>query len=204
MGASSRADRIRPALWPDLDRHLPVAQILRARQSRRRHRLPVPQHPQAGGRHGIGRHRQHAALAAAQYSADAATGRITMAANKTSAITGISKASKCGADGRLAYRRQRRFFPGFRRRRHGANQRPARRGDQPHTHQHHHLDQLQRLQQPTPAGGVFHTRPQAGEAVTAGFEFDFPVRFNTAMPIGQDFPGYRSVDGVELIELLNP
>lgn len=54
------------------------------------------------------------------------------------------------------------------------------------------------------SGGVVHTRPQAGEAVTAGFEFDFPVRFNTSMPIGQDYPGYRSVDGVELIELLNP
>lgn len=54
------------------------------------------------------------------------------------------------------------------------------------------------------SGGVVHTRPQAGEAVTAGFEFDFPVRFNTAMPIGQDYPGYRSVDGVELVELLNP
>lgn len=54
------------------------------------------------------------------------------------------------------------------------------------------------------SGGAIHTRPQSGEAVTAGFEFDFPVRFNTAMPIGQDFPGHRSVDGVELIELLNP
>ena len=54
------------------------------------------------------------------------------------------------------------------------------------------------------SGGVVHTRPQAGEAVTAGFEFDFPVRFNTTLPIGQDYPGYRAVDGVELIELLNP
>lgn len=54
------------------------------------------------------------------------------------------------------------------------------------------------------SGGVVHTRPQTGETVTSGFEFDFPVRFNTAMPIGQDYPGYRSVDGVELIELLNP
>lgn len=54
------------------------------------------------------------------------------------------------------------------------------------------------------SAGVVHTRPQTGETVTAGFEFDFPVRFNTAMPIGQDYPGYRSVDGVELVELLNP
>lgn len=54
------------------------------------------------------------------------------------------------------------------------------------------------------SGGVVHTRPQTGEAVTAGLEFDFPVRFNTTLPIGQDYPGYRAVDGVELIELLNP
>lgn len=54
------------------------------------------------------------------------------------------------------------------------------------------------------SGGVVHTRPQPGESVTAGFEFDFPVRFNTTLPIGQDYPGYRAVDGVELIELLNP
>lgn len=54
------------------------------------------------------------------------------------------------------------------------------------------------------SGGVVHTRPQAGETVTAGYEFDFPVRFNTSLPIGQDYPGYRSVDGVELIELVNP
>ena len=54
------------------------------------------------------------------------------------------------------------------------------------------------------SGGVIHTRPQAGETVTAGFEFDFPVRFNTTIPIGQDYPGYRSVDGVELMEILNP
>lgn len=54
------------------------------------------------------------------------------------------------------------------------------------------------------SGGIIHTRPQAGETVTAGFEFDFPVRFNTSLPVGQDYSGYRSVDGVELIEILNP
>ena len=54
------------------------------------------------------------------------------------------------------------------------------------------------------SGGVVNTRPQSGETVKAGFEFDFPVRFNTSLPIGQDFPGYRSVDGIELMELINP
>lgn len=54
------------------------------------------------------------------------------------------------------------------------------------------------------SSGVFNTRPQPGESVTCGFEFDFPVRFSTALPVGQDYPGYRPVDGVSLVELLNP
>jgi len=54
------------------------------------------------------------------------------------------------------------------------------------------------------SGGVVHTRPQSGEQVTAGYEFDFPVRFNTVLPVGQDYPGWRPVDGVRLMELLNP
>ncbi len=54
------------------------------------------------------------------------------------------------------------------------------------------------------AGGVVHTRPQAGELVTWGGEWDFPVRFATTLPVGIDYPGYRPVDGVQLIELLNP
>ena len=54
------------------------------------------------------------------------------------------------------------------------------------------------------SGGVVHTRPQSGEAVTAGFEFDFPVRFDSAMPIGQDFPNERMIESVVLVELLNP
>lgn len=54
------------------------------------------------------------------------------------------------------------------------------------------------------SGGVVHTRPQAGETVTAGFRFHFPVRFKTILPIGQDYPMHRVVDGVEFIELLNP
>jgi uncharacterized protein (TIGR02217 family) len=54
------------------------------------------------------------------------------------------------------------------------------------------------------SGGSVTTVPQSGEAVTGGFEFDFPVRFATTLPVGQDYPGYRPVDGVSLVELLNP
>lgn len=54
------------------------------------------------------------------------------------------------------------------------------------------------------SGGVIHTNPQSGESVTSGFEFDTPVRFNTALPVGQDHFNHRLIDGIELIELLNP
>lgn len=54
------------------------------------------------------------------------------------------------------------------------------------------------------SGGAVHTRPQTGEAVYAGFEFDFPVRFATALPVVQEWPNHRAVDGVMLQELLNP
>jgi len=54
------------------------------------------------------------------------------------------------------------------------------------------------------SGGVIHTNPQSGESVTCGFEFDTPVRFNTALPVGQDHFNHRLIDGIELIELLNP
>lgn len=54
------------------------------------------------------------------------------------------------------------------------------------------------------SGGVVHTRPQVGEAVTGGCEFDFPVRFASALPVGQDYPGWRPVEAVKLGEILNP
>lgn len=54
------------------------------------------------------------------------------------------------------------------------------------------------------SGGVASKSPMSGEVITAGFEFDIPVRFNTTIPVGQDFTNYRSLDGIELIELLNP
>ncbi len=54
------------------------------------------------------------------------------------------------------------------------------------------------------SGGVVHTGPQNGEAVTAGFRFHFPARFLTVLEVGQDYPMHRSIDGVELMEILNP
>ena len=54
------------------------------------------------------------------------------------------------------------------------------------------------------SGGTLHTRPQSGETVTAGFEFDIPVRFNTTVGARQNEPQAREIEGIELLELLNP
>ena len=54
------------------------------------------------------------------------------------------------------------------------------------------------------SGGVVHTRPQTGEQVTAGFEFDFPVCFADPLPVGMDYHNHRNVDSVRLRERLNP
>lgn len=142
-------------------------------------------------------------IRAADWSADATTGRVTFAADKTVAITGITKA----ASAVLTV---------------GANSFAV--GESVQVSGVVGMTQINGMRALITArdtttitlsinstvfttytsGGVVHTRPQAGESVTAGFEFDFPVRFNTTLPIGQDYPGYRAVDGVELIELLNP
>lgn len=46
--------------------------------------------------------------------------------------------------------------------------------------------------------------PGAVAVVSGGCEFDFPVRFATELPVGMDYPGWRPVDSLKLIELLNP
>lgn len=54
------------------------------------------------------------------------------------------------------------------------------------------------------SGGTAQTNPQTGEQLTAGFQFDFPVRFNSSLPVGQNKPMYRDLTQIELIEVLNP
>lgn len=41
------------------------------------------------------------------------------------------------------------------------------------------------------------------DTITCGFEFDFPVRFNSTLPVGQEYHEHRTAEA-ELIELLNP
>lgn len=142
-------------------------------------------------------------IRAADWSVDATTGRVTFSADKTTAVTAISKAASAvltvgansfvvgesvqvsGVTGMVQINGLRALITA----RDASTITVAINSTAFSTYT---------------SGGVVHTRPQPGESVTAGFEFDFPVRFNTTLPIGQDYPGYRAVDGVELIELLNP
>jgi uncharacterized protein (TIGR02217 family) len=42
------------------------------------------------------------------------------------------------------------------------------------------------------------------DTITCGFEFDFPVRFSGSMIVSQDYNAHRNIDGIELVEILNP
>lgn len=54
-------------------------------------------------------------------------------------------------------------------------------------------------------GGNVNTAPQSGEAVTAGFEFDIPCRFDSDLAgITLDTFKIMSAGGIEIVELLNP
>lgn len=46
--------------------------------------------------------------------------------------------------------------------------------------------------------------PLIGDVITAGCEFDIPVRFDTTISVDQAFPDVRMLEGVELVELLAP
>lgn len=54
------------------------------------------------------------------------------------------------------------------------------------------------------SGGVVNTGPQAGESATAGFQFDIPCRFYT--DLSGAFSDWGTIDatGIQILELLNP
>lgn len=52
------------------------------------------------------------------------------------------------------------------------------------------------------SGGQFNSLPETGENVTAGYEFDVPVRFvDDKLPISIDSPNTRTVQSLPLIEV---
>src|SRR5574337_603268 len=54
------------------------------------------------------------------------------------------------------------------------------------------------------SGGVVHSAPQSGEAVTAGCEFDIPVKFLSKLQAKHSFPTHSELPQILLRERLNP
>lgn len=143
------------------------------------------------------------AIRSADWSVSTTTGQVTFAADQTFTITGITKASQAviTVTGHTLVTGQSVQISGVA----GMTQMNGQRALITATATNQITVAIDSTSYSAYAsGGVVHTRPQAGETVTAGFRFHFPVRFKTALPIGQDYPMHRVVDGVEFIELLNP
>ena len=54
------------------------------------------------------------------------------------------------------------------------------------------------------SGGTANTRPQTGEAVTGGCEFDLPCRFDSDVDATLLTRSVREIGSMEVVELLNP
>lgn len=143
-----------------------------------------------------------AAYPSAQWSVDAATGRITCAANKTRSITGISQAASAVVTiGSHTFTiGESVVFSGVV----GMTQ----------------INNLRALITSTSgttitvainstaftawsSGGTVQTQPIAGEAITGGCEFDIPCRFDSSFNVQALEAGYRDAS-LQLVELLNP
>lgn len=143
-----------------------------------------------------------AAYPAAQWSVVNTTGVVTMAANKTGTITAISKASSAVitvansmAVGESVY------ISGVV----GMTQINGRRAlITARTSGSITVSINSAAFSDYTSGGAVNTRPQTGEAVTAGCTFDLPMRFNANL--GGRFSNWDTITarGVDLIEILNP
>ena len=54
------------------------------------------------------------------------------------------------------------------------------------------------------SGGTLNTRPQTGESVTAGCEFDLPCRFNSRIDVAHVAAEVREAGSIDIIELVAP
>jgi uncharacterized protein (TIGR02217 family) len=57
---------------------------------------------------------------------------------------------------------------------------------------------------PWSSGGTMNTRPQSGETIKAGCEFDLPCRFNSRIDIQHISQNAREAGSIDIIELVTP
>ena len=138
------------------------------------------------------------------FSVDTTSGKVTFSANKTAIITGISKASQavisCGgtpfALGDSVY------FSGVS----GMTQINGLRGLVTNVVPGASFTvSINSLSFSTwTSSGVANTRPQTGESVTAGCQFDLPCRFNSRIDVQHVSVDFREAGSIDIIELVNP
>jgi uncharacterized protein (TIGR02217 family) len=139
----------------------------------------------------------------AMWSVDTTTGRVTFAANKTRAVTGITKAASAVATvgahtfvvgesvnfGSVA----------------GMTEINGLRGTVTATGASTITVDIDSTGFGTyTSGGTVNTNPQTGEVVYGGCEFDIPCRFNSRIDVTHIAYAVRESGDIELIELLNP
>jgi len=137
------------------------------------------------------------------WTVDTTTGRVTMAANKSRAITGITKGPTTVIEV-------------------GSNTYVA--GDSVHISGVSGMTQINGMRAEVlsrtattitvdiastlfsdwTADGNVNTVPQAGETVTGGCEFDIPCRFDSAIDLASVARGIRDTSDIEIVEILNP
>ncbi len=142
-------------------------------------------------------------MASFQWSLDASTGRVTFAANSTASISGISKASSAvitfgsahpfiitqavhisGVSGMTGINGKRATITGSSTYTITVN-----------------IDSTG--YNTYSSGGTVNTRPQS-ETVTAGFEFDIPARFDSAIDVASLSSDVRDCGSIDIVEILNP
>jgi len=140
----------------------------------------------------------------AMWTVDTTTGRVTFAANKTKTITGITKAISAVISFGAAHSYvagESVHFSGVA----GMTQINGLRGLILSTGATDITVSINSSGFSTyTSGGTVNSRPQTGEAVTAGCEYDIPCRFNSRIDITALSPNARETSEIEIIELLNP
>lgn len=138
------------------------------------------------------------------WSVDTTTGRVTLSANKTKAVTAITQAASAvltvGASHGFAV------------------------GDSVHVSGVVGMTQINGRRGAVTAtaattitvainssgftaytsGGTVNTRPQTGETVHGGCEFDIPCRFNSRIDVNHVSVDVRDTGSIEIVELINP
>ena len=143
-------------------------------------------------------------IAASGWSVDTTTGRVTFAANKTATITAITKAAQAvvSCSGHTFLVGESVHIAGVA----GMTQINGKRATIASVVAGTSITLALNTSAYSTytSGGTANTRPQTGEAVTAGCLFDIPARFNSRIDVSHVAYAVRQAGSIDIIELLNP